>query len=269
MDLWSGNASIENEVSAPGSEIYVFSRPYHGESRGGDVHYVSLCAGGVVTRLMLADVAGHGTAVAATSRILRQLMRRFMNSNSQTQLVSRLNRHFAEHAPAGRFATAVIATYLSHQDRLRICNAGHPRPLWYRRADAAWSFVSEKDTSGQLLSNLPLGLDMSASYPEIDLPIGAGDLLVLYTDALTEAHSADGRMLGEEGLRNILARLPANNVREFGSRVLREVRAFSGGLPAEDDETIIVVKFSDSHRRIPGIREKWTAYAKLLGLKAV
>jgi sigma-B regulation protein RsbU (phosphoserine phosphatase) len=269
MDLWSGNASIENEVSAPGSEIYVFSRPYHGESRGGDVHYVSLCAGGVVTRLMLADVAGHGMSVAATSRILRQLMRRFMNSNSQTRLVTRLNRHFAAHAPAGRFATAVIATYLSHQGRLRICNAGHPRPLWYRRADAAWSFVSEKGTGGELLSNLPLGLDTSASYPQMDLRIGAGDLLLFYSDALTEAHSSDGRMLGEEGLRNIVAGLPANNVREFGGRVLREVRAFAGGHPAEDDETIMVMRFSDSRMRIPSVREKLNAYAKLLGLKAV
>ena len=71
MDIWSGNQSIESSASTPGLEIFVSSRPYHGERRGGDVHYVSLCAGGVVTRLMLADIAGHGEIVASAARTLR------------------------------------------------------------------------------------------------------------------------------------------------------------------------------------------------------
>jgi len=269
MDLWSGNDTIENEVSAPGEEIFVSSRPYRGESRGGDVHYVSLCAGGIVTRLMLADVAGHGTVVAATSQDLRLLMRRFMNSNSQTRLVGNLNRHFARHAEAGQFATAIVATWLSDQRRLKICNAGHPRPLWYRRADAAWSFVSEEVPSGESLSNLPLGLNESAQYQALDLKIGEGDLLVFYTDALTEAHGARGGVLGEQGLHDIVSRLPTDHVRNFGNGVLQGVRAFSLGNPAEDDETIMVLKFSTSRVRTPGFREKLSAYAKLLGLKEV
>lgn len=92
MDIWSGNRSVENEVSTPGMDLYVYSQPYRGESRGGDVHYVSLCAGGVVTRLMLADVSGHGEAIAGTSQALRSLMRRHMNAKSQTRLVGELNR---------------------------------------------------------------------------------------------------------------------------------------------------------------------------------
>jgi serine phosphatase RsbU (regulator of sigma subunit) len=269
MDLWSGNESVENEVAAPGSDIYVFSRPYHGESRGGDVHYISLCAGGIVTRLMLADVSGHGTAVAETSQALRRLMRRFMNSKSQNRLAAMLNRHFARHAEAGQFATAIVATWLCDQRRLRICNAGHPRPLWYRRAQAAWSFVSEDVSSGASISNLPLGVDAAAGYQSIDLKIHEGDVLVFYTDALTEAHGSDGEMLGEGGLRNIVARLPTDNVRDFGGGVLQAVRAFSGGCPAEDDETIMVLKFSNSRIRTPGFREKLYAYAKVLGLKSV
>jgi serine phosphatase RsbU (regulator of sigma subunit) len=269
MDLWSGNASIENEVSAPGSEIFVFSRPYHGESRGGDVHYVSLCAGGIVTRLMLADVSGHGTAVAATSHTLKQLMRRFMNTSSQARLVARLNRHFTRHAEAGQFATAIVATWLSGQGRLSLCNAGHPRPLWYRRAASAWSFVSEEDSSGDSVSNLPLGVFGPASYRTVDLQVGDGDLLVFYTDALTEAHGAGGGVLGEKGLLDIVTRLPAVNVRELGSGVLQGIRNFSAGCPTEDDETIMVMKFSTSRKQTPGFTEKLNAYAKLLGLKPV
>src|SRR5262245_40536140 len=269
MDLWSGNESIENEASAPGSDIFVYSRPYRGDSRGGDVHYLSLCAGGIVMRLMLADVSGHGRAVAATSQALRLLMRRFMNSRSQTQLVAKLNRQFARHAQAGQFATAVVATWSSDLDRLRISNAGHPRPLWYRRAEAAWSFVSPEDAGGEPNSNLPLGVTGSASYQAVNLHIGDGDLIVFYTDALTEAHGVGGGVLGEEGLLGIVGRLPTDHVRDFGAGVLQGVRAFSGGSPVADDEPIMVLKLSSSRTRTPRLRSKLNAYAKLLRLKPV
>src|SRR6188472_3260896 len=103
MDIWSGNESVENSASTPGVDLFVFSEPYHGERRGGDVHYVSLCVGGVVTRMLLADVAGHGEAVASVSQMLRSLIQRFMNSKSQARLVHDLNRQFTRLAHAGRF----------------------------------------------------------------------------------------------------------------------------------------------------------------------
>src|SRR5690349_16300492 len=107
MDIWSGNRSIENEAWAPGLQIFVYSQPYRGESRGGDVHYVSVCAGGVLTRLILADVSGHGAAVAETSRNLQAQMRRFINSKRQESLIHSLNREFTRLEESGRFATAI------------------------------------------------------------------------------------------------------------------------------------------------------------------
>ena len=101
MDIWSGNRSIENEASTPGVDIFAYSRPCRGESRGGDVHYVSLCAGGIITRVMLADVAGHGEAVAETSQMLRSLMRRHINAKNQRRLVRDLNRKFTQRSPVG------------------------------------------------------------------------------------------------------------------------------------------------------------------------
>lgn len=268
MDIWSGNRSVENEVSTPGMELFVYSEPYGGESRGGDVHYVSLCAGGVVTRLILADVSGHGAAVAGTSQALRGLMRRFMNSKSQASLVHGLNREFTQLAKSGRFATAIVATHLSHRNLFTICNAGHPRPLWYRRASGSWSFVNNELVESGRASNLPLGLDESTDYQQLELNIADGDLLVLYTDALTEAHGAGDTMLGEEGLLRIVSGIATDHVREFGGRLLHGVREFCRNNPAEDDVTILVLKFVAGRRRTPGVREKLNAYAKLLGLKS-
>jgi serine phosphatase RsbU (regulator of sigma subunit) len=267
MDIWSGNRSVENEVSTPGLEIFVFSEPYRGESTGGDIHYVSLCVGGIVTRLILADVSGHGTAVAETAVTLRSLMRRFMNAKTQQSLVQDLNREFSRLEQAGRFATAIVATYLSQRNRFTICNAGHPRPLWYRRAANSWTYLTDELFGTDQASNLPLGLDEATEYQQFELQVDEGDLLVLYTDALTEAHGLQNTLLGEDGLLKIVTSVPTAQVREFGRTVLQQVSEFSGNQPAADDVTILVLKFSRTSRRFPGLREKLNAYAKFLGLK--
>lgn len=269
MDIWSGNRSVENEVSTPGLEIFVFSEPYQGESTGGDIHYVSLCVGGIVTRLILADVSGHGTAVAETAVTLRSLMRRFMNAKTQQSLVHDLNREFTRLEQAGRFATAIVATYLSQRHRFTICNAGHPRPLWYRRALNSWTYLTDELFGSDQASNLPLGLDEATEYQQFELQVDEGDLLILYTDALTEAHGSDDTLLGEEGLMKIVSAIPTVQVREFGHAVLQQINDFTGKQPAADDVTILVLKFSNSSRRFPGLREKLNAYAKFLGLKRV
>lgn len=132
MDIWSGNRSIENEASAPGVDLFAYSRPWRGETMGGDVHYVSLCAGGVMTCVIRSDVAGHGEAVAEISQMLRSLMRKHINAKNQRRLVRDLNRQFTQRSESGRIATAIVATYLSQRNRLLICHAGHRRPFWYQ-----------------------------------------------------------------------------------------------------------------------------------------
>src|SRR5690242_4035808 len=76
MEIWGGSHDVENSVSTPGLDLWIYSRPYQEARAGGDVHYVSLCGGGIITRFILADVAGHGTAVADVARGLRALLRR-------------------------------------------------------------------------------------------------------------------------------------------------------------------------------------------------
>lgn len=268
MDIWSGNRSVENEVSTPGMDLYVLSQPYRGASRGGDVHYVSLCAGGDVTRLILADVAGHGNDVAETSQSLRALMRRYMNTRSQTNLVRQLNQQFARLAPSDRFATAVVATYLAYRGRFMICNAGHPRPLWFQRATGTWSFVSDELVDEGRAVNLPLGLDDDTEYEQFQLPVAAGDLFVLYTDGITEARgAANDELLGEERLLAMASTLPTERVGEFGRQLLQQVCDYSGSRAADDDLTLLVFRFTEGRPRFPGLRERFRGYAKLFGLK--
>jgi len=129
MEIWGGSHAADTSVATPGLDLWVYSQPYEGADDGGDVHYVSLCGGGKITRFILADVAGHGAKVADVARSLRGLMRQNINRKSQARLATALNEQFAELGQQGCFATAVIASYLTTGDKLTVCNAGHPRPL--------------------------------------------------------------------------------------------------------------------------------------------
>src|SRR2546421_568934 len=83
MEVWGGNALTDNSVSMSGLDAWVYSKPYQDAAAGGDVYYVSSCATGRITRLLVADVSGHGSAVTATAAALRNLMRRYVNHLDQ------------------------------------------------------------------------------------------------------------------------------------------------------------------------------------------
>ncbi len=185
MEIWGGFEPVERTVSTPGLDLWVFSRPFQGDAQGGDVYYVTLCGGGLITRIALADVSGHGASVAEFSSSLRSLLRTNINQKSQRRLVERLNQQFGAMADMRRFATALVVTYLASTDRLSISNAGHPRPLLFRAIDGEWSLLCPKLGDRQGADNLPLGLGDDTSYDSFDLQLKPDDRVVFYTDALT------------------------------------------------------------------------------------
>lgn len=263
MEIWSGNRSVESTAKSTGLETWIFSQPYSGESHGGDVHYLSLCVGGIVTRIVLADVSGHGNRVADTSARLRKLLRRFMNAKKQDRLVAELNREFSDVEQTGRFATAIVATYLSHRKQLLLTNAGHPRPLIFRKASGLWEYVDQELAKNDRADNLPLGVEGSTIYQTTELAIESDDLLLLYTDAFTEANGSDGKQLGEAGLLSLVQSVSLSiPFAQFGRELLSAVRAFSDGVSC-DDETLMVIKFGQG-RRSPGIMERLRGYAEVL-----
>src|SRR5439155_1660276 len=158
------------------------------------------CGGGAITRLIVADLSGHGASAAGAALGLRALMRKNINRKDQARLVRALNRQFLAQSQLRRFATAVVATYLTARDTLTVCNAGHPRPLWYHAAAGTWEVVTTGDGPGGAVADLPLGIDGATPYSQRDLPLGRGDLVVLYTDALVETTDPAGKPLQEAGL---------------------------------------------------------------------
>jgi sigma-B regulation protein RsbU (phosphoserine phosphatase) len=245
LEVWGGNQAVDNGVVMAGLDAWLYSRPYRNESAGGDIHYVSSCAAGMVTRVLVADVSGHGVAVADAAHRLRGLMRRYVNYVDQTRFVEGLNAEFSGLAESGAFATAVAATYKAHTDEFSVCNAGHPRPLWYRRRTGTWTFMSEAPVatpsdSGDRPANIPLGIARPTRYDQFAVRLARGDLVVLYTDSLIEAEGADGRPLGENGLLAAARRLEASDAEEFLRALLKSIGRH--GESSTDDVTLLILR---------------------------
>src|SRR5439155_19420481 len=136
----------------------VYSKPYQQADAGGDVYYVSSCATGRITRLLVADVSGHGNAVQEIAGVLRNLMRRYVNHLDQRHFVKSMNKQFTELSDAGCFATAVVTTFFGPTNYLTLCNAGHPTPLMHRAKDRAWSLLARGESTGEAVSDIPLGV---------------------------------------------------------------------------------------------------------------
>src|SRR5947209_7028977 len=94
MEVWGGSKTVDTGVAMAGLDAWVYSKPYGQSAEGGDVYYVSSCATGRITRLLVADVAGHGSAVCDVAASLRDLMRRYVNYLDQGRFVQSMNQQF-------------------------------------------------------------------------------------------------------------------------------------------------------------------------------
>jgi serine phosphatase RsbU (regulator of sigma subunit) len=247
MEVWGGSQLTARAVQLGGLDAWVYSKPYGQAQRGGDVYYASSCATGRISRLLLADVAGHGNSVASIAADLRTLMRRFVNRLDQTEFVRLLNQQFAALSREGTFATAIVTTFFAPSRRLNVCNAGHPRPLLYRAAQRQWSFLDHDGPAGESAPrNIPLGIFDLTEYDQFDIELESGDCLLSYTDALIESRDADGGMLGEDGLLRITRLLGKLEPQELIDALLKEIAERFPENLSEDDVTLLLVRGSGS-----------------------
>ena len=241
--MWGGSQLTTRGVEMGGLDAWVYSKPFGDAERGGDVYYASSCATGRITRLLLADVAGHGNSVASTAANLRTLMRRFVNRLDQTEFVRLLNQQFTALSESGTFATAVVATFFAPTQRMIVCNAGHPRPLLYQAATREWTLLGADPTiESPSASNMPLGILDVTEYEQFDVELASGDCVLSYTDALVESRDADGEMLGETGLLRILRLIGDEDPRHLTKTLLREIRDRHPENLTEDDVTVLLVR---------------------------
>lgn len=252
MEVWGGNEPAERGVSISGLNAWVYSRPFGQAEGGGDVYYVSSCATGRITRLLVADVSGHGSAVADLAKSLRTLMRKCVNHLDQTRFVQSMNAEFTELSRDGCFATAVVTTFFAPTAELTLCNAGHPPPLHYIAKEKRWTYLEEDDDAPEphARGNVPLGILDLVDYEQFSIPLDMNDLVLCYTDSLIEARDASGQMLERAGLLQAVQDLDVRDPATLASQLIDKIASRAPGTPWNDDVTVLLFRPNGQGRRV-------------------
>lgn len=241
LELRGGNRAAVYQAGLPGLNAWISCRPLPPAESGGDLYYLSVCSRGLVSRVTLADVAGHGEGVSALARRLRDALHEYADHWDQSALIRKLNESFLKISPAGRYATAVLMSHYAETGELLFTNAGHLPPLWYHASSREWAFLQEATPYAREIADLPLGLIAGTTYTQTAVHLEPGDLLLLYTDGVSEAQDDRGEQLGLDRLVQMAAGLPVNSAPAAGEALLAAVARYRGSRPAADDETVVAL----------------------------
>jgi sigma-B regulation protein RsbU (phosphoserine phosphatase) len=201
----------------------------------GDFYDVVCHPGSPEIGLAAGDVSGKGMP-AGLLRVSLQSVLKVLGQQQlpPAELLRRANRHFLESTESNRYATVFYGILDRESDRLVYANGGHLPPL-LRRSGRRWEALKPTGTV--------LGLLEGATYEERSCRFAPGDLLVLYTDGVTEAENPAGEFFEEPRLVAALERWADAPAQELADRIAAELARFApGGL--SDDCTLMVLRRS-------------------------
>jgi sigma-B regulation protein RsbU (phosphoserine phosphatase) len=216
-------------------EICGVTRPAN--TVGGDFYDVLTLRDGRII-VTLGDVAGKGSPAALLMAILLAVLRTLVDEELEASaLVERLNVQICRHSPASRFITLFYAVYTPSTGDLTYVNAGQNPPL-IRRRDGRFERLGP--------TGVALGMFDHSVFGATPTTLSPGDLLVLYSDGITEAENPAGQPLEEAGLEDVIERHAGSGPAEIGARVLEAVEEHARASRFIDDLTILILKRKQS-----------------------
>lgn len=251
MEVWGGNQPANLGVKTFGLDAWLFSQPFEGQSEGGDVHYLSSCASGNITRVLLADVSGHGSSVSSVATQLRDLMRQNINRVSHRRLVAEINDQFTQLTEVGCFATALVFSYFAPKRQLSVSNAGHPSPFIFSARQRQWrQLQTPSSESKKPIADMPFGVETKTHYSDQVVLLEPGDIVFCFSDALIEMETADHTQLGIDRLLEIVQRLDTNQPDQLVFQLIARLSDFAHGMPLANDD--VTALFFRAHETKPG-----------------
>ena len=200
---------------------------------GGDYYdFIERANGNLV--VALGDVSGKGTAAALLMSSLHAAVHAQVESHeSPVKTIQSINRYLVASIPANRFVTLFYAELDPKNGSLTFLNAGHNPPL----------IVHSGGTMEQLAAGgLPLGIMADADFREGRTKLQPGDVLVIYSDGVSEAVNPEGEEFGPTRLYEVVARNLDASAAGIRDRIESSLTKFCQGTPAADDITLVICK---------------------------
>jgi sigma-B regulation protein RsbU (phosphoserine phosphatase) len=181
----------------------------------------------------LGDVSGKGVAAALLAAMAQGALQvQFASNHSLTEVITSVNKVLAQRSESNRFITLFCAV-LDREGHLTYVNAGHNLPILARL---------NSETETLTTRSVLLGAFDFVEYKPRQTRLNSGDVVVMYTDGVTEAVNNDNEMFGEDRLEELIKRNVSLSAEQIKQRILDEVLSFTRGLPQGDDITLIVLK---------------------------
>lgn len=251
-EIWGGNGNADLDVCTSGINASVYSLACGGE-RGGDVYYLSVCTHDMMTRMVVADVRGHGEQVSQLSAWLHEEIQAHLDILDSGSMLRSLNGKLFRRA-FETLTTAAVLAYHTGDSRLYISSAGHPPALLSRKRHGLWTPVDL--SSGHIPSNLPLGVRDSADFGQVAVSVEPGDRVALYTDGITECTNESGEEFGQERLCALLEYCGGMDLVATKRCLLEALWRHTGQTPFEDDLTLLLIEISSNNVPNPGHRSR-------------
>jgi sigma-B regulation protein RsbU (phosphoserine phosphatase) len=219
----------------PGLDYCGVCRPARGV--GGDYYDFLLLPGGELG-VAVADVSGKGISAALMMASLQASLRgqTMQGPEKLAALVERVNRLVYEVSSPERYATFFFAQYQPESHALTYVNAGHNPPMVLSRRGAEW-MVQRLEVGGTVVGLLP-----QCAYSQDSVQLHAGDVLVAFTDGISEAMNLADEEWGEESLLATLKQCDGKNAAETVACVIAAADEFTAGAKQYDDMTVVVMK---------------------------
>jgi sigma-B regulation protein RsbU (phosphoserine phosphatase) len=189
------------------------------------------------TAIVIGDISGKGISAALLMASLQsalhaQLKMGANGSLSTATLVDRLNRQLYESTPPEKYATFYCGLYDDQTGLLAYTNAGHLAPIVIRQEQ-----VLRLESNGMVVGMFP-----DVPYEQNVIQLQSGDLLIAFTDGVTECENREGEQFGEERLTSLLVRHRERPLEEIASAITDAVHNWSGDVDGQDDTTILLAR---------------------------
>jgi serine phosphatase RsbU (regulator of sigma subunit)/DNA-binding GntR family transcriptional regulator len=225
-------------LSIPCLSCEVFYQPAH--DIGGD-YYDFLPLQGERWGIAIGDVSGKGIGAALLMASLQASLRaQALHPHSDlSTLMADVNQLVYGSSPANFFASLFYAEYQPATRMLRYVNAGHNPPIVLRPHEGRYEIFHLNAGS------MPVGIFSDAQFGTATFQLQIGDLLIAYTDGITEVQDRQGELWGQEGFEQLLSSCGCGLPTEIMERILGEVSGYADGQPQRDDMTLIVMKVQE------------------------